>query len=351
MSFFKRLKNSILDIAEKEFPKDYTDDGNEYHIIPEPYDFTYSSVKGDFRLNRLANGFCASWKKFIVSRDWNGNVLYSIDGFGRAVAVSPDKTKIATTSDDKEIAVFDAQNGNRIAGTTTKAYISELVWTKNNYLIGSNPDTVFVFDSDCNFIKAIEQINGNDFEFITGLCLHSQNDDYITVLESNGDRVSIINFKTGETVKTKEIRNSGELFYSEENQIFWIPFERQNYVLTLNEDLDEIKKHYYDGKKGVKHSGQDEDDLSCTAWTTLPALSPNGRRFLINDCSGLLSLISSDSEKWCYRTFNRNLVDYAYAMIWQDDDHFVALLDDYRVIKADIRGTEPLFLKRDDQEI
>lgn len=349
MSFFNRLKNIILDITEDEFPKDYVDDGKEYHTIPEPYDFTYSSVRGDFRLDRIANGFCASWKKFIVSRDWNGNVLYTIDGFGRAVAVSPDKTKIVTTSDDKEIAIFDAQNGNLLASATSKSYISELVWTKNSYIIGSNSDTLFVFDSDCNFVKSIDQINGNDFEFISGLCLHRKNDDYITVLESNGDRLSIINFKTGEVVKTKEVRNSGELFYSEENQIFWIPFERRNFVLTLNEDLEEIKKHHYNGKHGVHHSGQDEDDPACTAWTTLPALSPNGKRFLVNDRSGLLSLISANSEELTYRTFTRNLIDYAYAMIWEDDNHFVALLDNYRVVKVNIRGTEPIFLKRDNQ--
>jgi WD40 repeat protein len=348
MSFFNRLKNIILDITEDEFPKDYVDDGNEYHIIPEKYDFTYSSVRGDFRLDRIVNGFCASWKKFIVSRDWNGNVLYTIDGFGRAVAVSPDKTKIVTTNDYKEIAIFDAQNGNLIASASTNAYISELVWTKNNSIIGSNSDTLFVFDLDCNLIKSIEQINGSDFEFISGLCLHRKNEDYITVLESNGDRISILNFKTGETVKTKELRNSGELFYSEENQIFWIPFERKNYVLTLNEDLEEIKKHHYNGKAGVQYSGQ-EDEYSCTAWTTLPALSPNGKRFLVNDRSGLLNLISANSEELTYRTFNRNLIDYAYAMIWEDGNHFVALLDNYRVVKVNIRGTEPLFLKRDNQ--
>lgn len=346
MSFFNRLKNIISDITEDEFPKDYVDDGNEYHLISEPHDFTYSSVKGDFRLDRLANGFCASWKKFIVSRDWAGNALYTIDGFGRSVAVSPDKTKIVSTSDDKEIAIFNAQNGNMIASANTDYYISHLVWTKNGYIVGSNADKIFIFDLDCTLIKTIDQLNGNDFEFLSGVCLHRKNDDYITVLESNGDRVSIINFKTGETVKTKEVQNSGELFYSEENQIFWIPFEHRNFVLTLNEELNEIKRHYYNGKSGVKSSRQ-ANDHSCTAWATIPALSPNGKRFLVNDRSGLLHLISANSEELTYRTFNRNLIDYAYAMIWEDDNHFVALLDNYRVVKANIRGTEPLFLKRD----
>lgn len=347
MSFFKRLKSSFLDIVEEEFPEDYVDDGKEYHIIPDPYEFTYSSVKGDFRLARLSNGFCTSWKKFIVSRDWNGNVLYTINGYGRSVAISPDKTKLVTSSDAKEIAVFDAKTGELISADVTDIYVSDLVWTKNNFIIGSNSDEIIVMNSECHRLNTIKKSDGSDFEFISGICLHRENENYITVLESNGDHVSIIDFQTEEVIKTKEIRNSGELFYSEENQKFWIPFERKNFILTLDEDLEEVKRLYYDGKEGVKHSGQAEDDYSCTAWTTLPVLSPNGRRFLVNDCSGLLSLISAHSDEECYRTFTRNLIDYAYAMIWEDDTHFVALLDNYRVVKVNIRGLEPIFTKRD----
>lgn len=347
MSFFKRFKNNFLDIVEKEFPEDYVDDGKEYHIIPEPYDFTYSSVKGDFRLTRLSNGFCASWKKFIISRDWNGNFLYAIEGYGRSVAVSPDKTKIVAANDDKDIAVFNAETGELITEAVTDIFVSDLVWTKNDFIIGSDSDEILVMDTACNRVKTIKKEDGSDFEFISGICLHRENENYITVLECNGDRVSIINFQTEEVIKTKEINNSGELFYSEENRKFWIPFERRSFILTLDEDLEEINRLYYDGKEGVKHSGQDEDDYSCTAWATLPALSPDGRRFLVNDCSGLLSLISAHSDEECYRTFNRNLIDYAYAMIWEDNDHFVALLDNYRVVKVNIRGLEPIFTKRD----
>lgn len=352
MSFFTRFKNNFKDIAESEFPKDYIDDGNDYHFIPEAYEFTYSSVKGDFRLVRLANGFCASWKKFMVCRDWDGNVLYTISGYGRSVAVSPDKTKIVASNDDKEIAIFDAKDGTLIASATTTTFISDLVWAKNDYIVGANFEEIFIFDSNCSYIKSIDQVNGKQFEFISGLCLHRKNDNYITLLESNGDRISTINFITGETIKIKEeFNNYDGLFYSEENQVYWIPFENQNFVLTLNEDLEEINKHHYDGKKGVKVIGDSKSNHSCTAWATLPELSPDGRRFLVNDRSGLLSLISANSEDWCYRTFNRNLIDYAYAMIWEDNNHFVALLDNYRVIKVNIRGTEPLFLKRDRVEI
>lgn len=350
MGFFKRLKSNFLDIVEAEFPEDYVDDGKAYHIIPEPHDFTYSSVKGDFRLARLANGFCSSWKKFIVSRDWDGNLLYTINGYGRSVAVSPDKTKIVTSSQHKEIAVFDAKTGELIDSGKTDIYVSDLVWTKNDFIIGSNSDEILVLDTACSLVRSIKQSDGSDFDFIAGICLHGQNENHIAVIESNGNRVSIIDFQTEEIVKTKELRNSDELFYSEENQKYWIPFERKNYIMTLDEDLEELNKLYYEGKKGVKHSGQDEDDLSCTAWTTLPALSPDGRRFLVNDRSGLLMLISAHSDDECYRTFTRDIIDYAYAMIWQDNDHFVALLDNYRTVKVNIRGKEMLFNKIGTQE-
>lgn len=347
MSFFKRFKSNFLDIVEKEFPEDYVDDGQEYHIIPEPYDFTYSSVKGDFRLARLSSGFCASWKEFMISRDWDGNVLYTIEGYGRSVAVSPDETKIVASNDHNDIAIFDAKTGERITEAVTTAYISDLVWTKNDFIIGTNSDEIFVMNTALDRVKTIKQLDGNDFDYISGICLHRENENYIAVLEANGKRVSILNFQTEEVVKTKELRSSGELFYSEENQKYWIPFEHKNFILTLDEDLEEIKRLYYEGKSGVKHSGQDEDDYSCTAWTTLPVLSPNGRRFLVNDRSGLLHLISAHMDDECYRIFNRNLIDYAYAMIWQDDDHFVALLDNYKVVKVNIRGLEPIFTKRD----
>ncbi|WP_420570849.1 hypothetical protein [Kordia sp.] len=347
MSFFKRLKSSFLDIVEEEFPEDYVDDGKEYHIIPEPYDFTYSSVKGDFRLARLSNGFCASWKNFIISRDWDGNKLYTIRNYGRSVAISPDKTKLVTSSQNKGIAIFDAKTGDLIDSGNTEDFVSDLVWTKNNFIVGTNSDAIFVLDTECNPVRTIKQKDGSDFDFISGITLHAENESYITVLESNGNRISIINFETEEIVKTKELRNSGELFYSEAHQKFWIPYERKEFVLTLDEDLEEVKRLYYTGKKGVKHSGQDENDYSCTAWATLPALSPNGRRFLVNDRSGLLMLISAHSDDECYRTFTRDVIDYAYAMLWQDDDHFIALLDNHRVVKVNIRGKEHIFHRTD----
>jgi len=95
----------------------------------------------------------------------------------------------------------------------------------------------------------------------------------------------------------------------------------------------------------VRFVGQSEH--SYTAWTPLPVQSPNGDLFLVNDKSGLLHLVSARRDSTCYKVFNWDLVDYAYAMIWEDDDNFVVILDNYKVIKVNTRGMEPIFEQSD----
>lgn len=337
------------DNQEEAYPNDYIDDGEEYHVIPKEHKFTYSSVKGDFRLYRLSNGFCTSWKTFMVARDWDGRELYRISGYGRSVALSPDKTKLAASSKNKSIAIFDAATGEMIGEPVYgDAYLSDLVWTKNGHILATNSSKIFVMDESGVLQDSFGKPEGGDFDFISGLCLFSYDNDHIVIAESNSKRLSKVNFKTKEIIhEVKHRFQMSEVFSSPSNKEYWIVRDINGKIEIHRFDA-ELEHSYtvdFQGKRGVRFVGQQEH--SCTAWTTLPALSPNGTQFLVNDQSGLLYLVSARRDSTCHRIFNRDLVNYAYAMIWQDDDNFVVILDDYKVIKVNTRGTEPIFAEAD----
>lgn len=345
----EELVNSVKDAVKNRFPNDYVDDGEEYHIIPEEYKFTYSSVKGDFRLHRLDNGFCASWKTFIVARDWDGNEMYRIQGYGRSVAISPDKTKFVASSQSKSVAIFDASTGEMIGGPVYgDAHLSDLVWTRNDHIVASNSDHIFVMNAAGELQYSFGNSEGGDFDFIDGLCLSRYDSEHIIIAESNSKRLSKWNFMTKELIHEVGHRfQMSEVFSNPKNNEYWIVKDINGNIKIHRFDA-ELKHEYtvgFQGKRGVRFVGQAE--YACTAWTPLPALSPDSTKFLVNDQSGLLYLMSARRDSKCYRIFNRNLIDYAYAMIWQDDEHFVALLDGYRVVKVNTKGMEPLFMQSD----
>lgn len=372
MSFFEKIKEKAKSMIEAKlksmvpgasfeessseavkevevYPNNYVDDGEEYHMIPEEYNFTYSSYVGDFRLHRLNNGFCASWKTFIVARDWDGNELYRINGYGRSVALSPDKTKLVASSKNKSIAVFDAATGELIGEPIYgDAYLSDLLWTENGYILANNSDKIFVMNESAELQYSFGKPEGGDFNFIRGLCLSRYNKDYVIIAESNSKRLSKVNFKTKEIIH--EVEHSfqmSEVFSNHKNNEYWIVKDTNGVIKIhwFDADLDYSMTIEHKGKRGVRFVGQTEH--SCTAWASLPALSPDGSKFLMNDQSGLLYLISAGRDNACHRIFNRDLVDYAYAMIWEDDDNFVVILDNYKVIKVNTRGMEPIFTKSD----
>lgn len=340
--------NSSSNQAEA-FPNDYIEDGEEYHVIPEEYKFTYSSYVGDFRLHRLNNGFCASWKTFIVARDWDGKELYRIDGYGRSVALSPDRTKLVASSNNKSIAIFDAATGEMIGEpVSSDVYLSDLLWTNNGHIVANNSNKIFVMDESGALEYSFGKPEGGDFDFISGLCLSRYDKDHIIFAESNSKRLSKVNFKTKEIIHEVEHRfQMSEVFSNPKNNEYWIvkQLNRSVKIHLFDAELEHRTTIEHEGKRGVRFVGQAEH--SCTAWATLPALSPDETKFLMNDQSGLLYLISAGRDNACYRIFNRDLVDYAYAMIWEDDHNFVVILDNYKVIKVNTRGTEPIFAESD----
>lgn len=341
--------SSGQEVAAEKYPNNYVDDGEDYHVIPEEYKFTYSSVKGDFRLHRLNNGFCASWKTFIVARDWDGNEMYRINGYGRSVVLSPDKTKLAASSKNKSIAIFDAATGEMIGEPVYgDAYLSDLVWTKNGHIVANNSSEIFVMDESGALQHSFGKPEGGDFDFIDGLCLSRYDSDHVIIAESNSKRLSKVNYKTKEIIH--EVEHSfqmSEVFSNAKNNEYWIVTDRNGVIKIhwFDAALEHRTTIDHKGKQGVRFVGQAE--YSCTAWTCLPALSPDESKFLMNDQSGLLYLISAGRDNACHRIFNRDLVDYAYAMIWEDDHNFVVILDNYKVIKLNTRGMEPIFTQSD----
>lgn len=345
MGIFNRLKKALSGHSENDFPSDYVDDDGKFYVLTEPRNFTRSSVKGLFRSYKLADGFCTTWRHFIVARSWNGELRYRIDGFGRSIAVSPDMSKIVSSNDSQELAIFDSKTGKLVHSAISDEYLGDFLWTKNGHIISTDSVSIFVMDTELKLLKIIKRGNDCDFRFISGICADPNSESHIVVLDANEGKLFRIDFTTGEIVSSVKCIGGNELFYSEVHKTYWISSSYR--VCTFDSNLNERMDLSYSIKKGVKHQGSEED--SYDLWTPLPVLSPNGSYFLVNDQSALLKLISALEDNKCFRTFNRDLLDFVYAILWEDDDHFVALLDDYRTVRLNIRGTNYLFDEKDSE--
>ena len=116
----------LLDFAKylfNDIPIDYQGPENGYYVVPNYSQFTYFSVRSDFRLVPLADGrFAAAWKDFVQVRDAGGRPLWRADGTGYTVAPSFDgRQLLAFSTSTDELTRYDVRSGQVLASAPLPA--------------------------------------------------------------------------------------------------------------------------------------------------------------------------------------------------------------------------------------
>jgi len=70
--WLKKIQDFFTFLLEEDIRNDFKDDGKPYFVLEKQRKFLKNSCKGDYRLYRLQEGFCACWKDRIVARNEDG---------------------------------------------------------------------------------------------------------------------------------------------------------------------------------------------------------------------------------------------------------------------------------------
>lgn len=352
-----RFRKSGYDI-----PNDYYEEhGDGCYYIDHQKHFTYSSVKGDFRIFVGKNCFVTTWrKKFVVVRDFEGKLLWKKEMHGEFAAISPNKAKVVLSA-GRKISVHDINSGLEIGTSNSekfKGFSGYLAWTDGK-IISLESSNIVVFDEMLNKLYKFTKVRLKTVKFLKGLVLDPYNPNHINTLDANTCQLLKIDIKKKKVVKSLKLdRAPNHIATSRDGELLIVycrgAREKPLFIYDT-ETFELINELSCEGKSGgvlmpkvnPKEEGSRYDKYDCTMWAPLPDLSPNKERLLINDPSGALHLWDA-KDNWGIRTFDRKILDYVYDVKWIDDESFLVILNECKVAKMNIRGREVDFMVKEE---
>jgi hypothetical protein len=347
--FLKKIKNFFADLFEPDIINDFVDDGKPYELIPQERNFMESSVKGDYRLYPLINGFIAAWGDKLSARNFDGASLWKLDSWASALAVDPEG-QIFAAADTNRLCIFDVNNGSQLCEPVLlNTYIDFIVWLDRENFAASDGKNILIFNRQAAQIDIIEGAVG-DGGFLGGIAAEPGNRAVITILDVNEHLLKKIDIQKRQVLFEREVDNAEQLLSAPNQPLFWTTVvngtELQEIRIYDSKRLRERIAIAFKGKKGVRPLKQKPNDLSFHSFISLPTLSPRGQYFLVNDNSGLLWLLDAHTGDK-RRIFRRNLLDFVFHTLWIDEEYFIAMLDGGTVAKMSIRGRELVWKQLD----
>lgn len=318
-------------------------DRNYNFIIPEEVDFLHSSVRGELRMFAFSSGFVISWNDQISVRDKNGYLLWKLDGPGRTIAVSPDGSKMVTSwHHDHLLSFIDMKTGEILGEKPTDDYVDYLVWLDDNsgIVAASGENTIKLLDTSGNLVKNITQ---KKIEFI-GSMIQVPGEHKLYVLDSNGDKICIVDSDKGKLLKKAETYATDEVFLSPDKS--WLGLiGGSDFEIIKASNLARIFESSMPGYYGVQHSRQ--TDGSCRAWEAKLRIHQDNNRFVINCKDGQLRLFELQSKT--YKDIPRDIINFVEDTLWIDENT-LAVIDSLGYFYLLNTDTMKVTLKEKDYE-
>jgi hypothetical protein len=346
---WKEIKDFFADLFEPDIVNDFVDDGNPYELIPEERDFLESSVKGDYRLYPLKNGFIASWGKKLSARNYDGKLLWTLDSWADALAVDPDGLLFAACHGNR-LCLFDCKDANQLCEVVElNSYIDFIVWLDRDRFAASDGMDIYIFSRQAVQIDLLEGAVPED-GFLGGIAADPGNNAFITILDVNEHQLKKIDLKKRQLIRERDVDFAEQLLSDPKQPWIWTTVvngsELKEIRMYDSKNLRERVAIVFNGKKGVRPLTHTPNDLSYHSFISLPSLSPRRQYFLVNDNSGMLWLIDAGTGDK-RRIFRRNLLDFVLHTLWIDEEHFISMLDGGYVAKMSIRGRKLIWKEKD----
>lgn len=351
----------LLDFAKylfNDIPIDYQGPETGYYVVPNYSQFTYSSVRSDFRLVPLADGcFAAAWKDFVQVRDAGGRPLWRADWTGHTVAPSFDgRQLLAFSTHSDELTRYDARGGQVLASTPLPALPTPAAdgdtdagWVEQ--LIGLPDGTTLVLLS-----KGVGLLPADGRQWLAyhhgfmppreyprnldGMLWQPARPAEVLVFGDN--YLIVLDLRTGQVLRQAELEAFQLLPGAAGRQPLLLAYNPERFLLLDPATLTVTKTYPFAGLDGVQTEAESQHQRGSTAWEKRALLSPGGKYLLATDQSGLVWLFDAKSG-YQLRIFRRELVNHAYDLLWLDDQFFLALTNRGHVVKIDVTQLQGIF--------
>ncbi|MEQ8459482.1 MAG: sporulation protein [Sandaracinaceae bacterium] len=306
------------------------EDTTRYHVLPEQRSFRHSSVRGDFRLSLMPDGFLGIWKTRLTCRNADGGLRWTLDGWGRTASASPDGSRVATSDRNKRLCFVDAATGEPGQPIDMPSWVDDIAFLEDGTIVAAGSDALFVLDAHGQLQNTLEDL-GYGARFFSSMIAGPGR--VVFVSDANANKVVAVDLDRG-VVGSAEIRSPGALHPNHDRSL--IAVDTSSAVHVLDGQLQPKAQWKIPGKEGVRYVGQEPH--SYTHWKSHPRIAPGRTNTLINDGTGLLWLVDTPSGR-PHRSFDRAVVDYVEDTMWWDDQHFVAITNDGKVRGLRVDGT------------
>lgn len=307
-------------------------------VVP-PRKFRHSSVRGDFRIYVTKSGLVTSWHTLLSARTLDGAPAWKHDNLGRAVAVSPDGTRIVANNDAGDLKVLDAATGEpatpptRLGGRddpdSAGIYISAFAWTPDGqHIIAVDSKHVFVLKPDGTVDHELPVCADGNCFFSSAAA--ASNEEIILVDANAGLRR--VKLADGAVVATGDYQGA-DAELSRDGKYALIDGNQQ-LALFDAATLAPVWTAAMPGAKGVAFAA--DAPYANVQFKSMPKLSPNGSFVAVNDQAGALWLLSAADGKPLV-AYPDDVIGFVEDVTWLDDGTLLAIDNDGHVRR--IAGT------------
>jgi hypothetical protein len=310
------------------------EDFNRYHLIPTAHSFRHSSVRGDFRLVRLADGFAVYWKDSLSFHNSDGSRRAMVSGWGRVAAATTDGMGVLAV-DGKTMAFFDPRSGEMQGQPIDLgAWINNVAFLRDGSGIVLNAtDKLILTDPQGNVKQEIANLGLGGDLYVSSLCAGPQGGRFYCV-DANKNKIVACDAAQG-VLGSANVMNPSDVHLSEDGGSLHVGSSSDVHVLDLQ--LQPRASYRIPGKEGVRFVGMAEH--SYTHFHSNAHLSPDNRFMLVNDGTGLLWLLDSGNGE-PMRRYDRAILSWVEDTMWWDQNHFLAITNDGQVHGLALDGTK-----------
>ena len=301
-----------------------------FHVLPTERAFRHSSVRGDFRMTRMPDGFLTHWKTQLSCRNADGSLRWKVPGWGRTSACSPDGTRVAVSDRNKRMAFVDAGSGELGSPVQMPTWIDDIVFLPDGTVVCGSSEQLFVLDSHGRLVKTISEL-GYGSMFLASVIAGPGR--VVFCADPNANRVTAVDLDAG-VVGHTELRSPHTLYASGAGELVMV--DLGDSIEVLDAHLRPRASWTIPGQEGVRYVGQAKH--SHTRWKCHPRVSPNLQQTLLNDRSGQLWLLDTMSGQ-PVRQFERDVLDYVEDQVFWDEARFFAITNDGKVRGVGVDGT------------
>lgn len=324
--------NVSLQVTSQAEPM-VAEDFKRYHVIPEEHSFRHSSVRGDFRLVRLADGFAVYWKSSLSFHNGDGSRRAMTGGWGRVAAATADGNGVVAV-DGKQVAFFDPTSGEMQGQPIDMGtWINDVAFLRDGSgMVLNATSKILLTDPQGNVQQEIGDLGFGE-PYVSSLCAGPEGARFYAV-DANKGKIFACDARQG-VLGSADVRSPSDIHLSADGGSLTVGTSSTVHAFDLQ--LRPRASYGIPGKEGVRFVGMSEH--SYTHFHSNARLSPDNRFMLVNDGTGLLWLLDAGSGQ-PMRRYDRALLNWVEDTMWWDQNHFLAITNDGQVHGLQLDGTK-----------